>query len=86
VTRIKDAYLDFNDHSGNTWFTCAMLIILLSNDQVVQVSLNQKTNDLRFAYMRDAPTVQKPRTDGSRVYWQNGPSLCFGEIMEMLVG
>jgi hypothetical protein len=84
VARIKDAYLDFDDHSGGSRFTCAMLIILLSDNQVVQAPLNQKTNDRRFAYMRDAPAVRKPQTDGRRVYWQNGASLTLEDIIEMV--
>jgi hypothetical protein len=86
VTKIQDAYLDFDEDFGDSWLPHAILMILLSNDQSVQVSLKPKIDDPRFAYLRDDSVIQRPRTDGERVFWQGGPSLCFDEIIEMLVG
>ena len=64
---------------------CRRLEIHLSNGQVVWVSLKPKENDPQFAYMRDDPLLYRPIAGGDRVYWQDGPSLLFDEIMEMVV-
>jgi hypothetical protein len=85
VPKIQDVYLDFDDEPGDPWLAHAILMILLSNDQSVQVSLKSKVNNQRFAYMQNSTAVQRPWTDGERVFWQGGARLSFNEILEMLV-
>lgn len=55
----------------------------LDNNSVIQLSLREKQTEPLFAEVVNERL--KPRTDGRRIYWNNGANLTFKEITEMLL-
>jgi hypothetical protein len=57
----------------------------MNNGQSVNLHLNLKRDDPRFADLLAGRCRAAPKTDGQSVYWTDGPRLTFDEIMEMVV-
>lgn len=62
------------------------LDVHLSNGQTILLSLRVVAEDPRFAEMYRDGRLFVPRTDGARVYWDQGPSLTLEEIMTLVEG
>ena len=53
----------------------------LENGSIILLELTPKLGDPLFAQISE---LSRPKTDGDSVYWANGASLAFDEILEML--
>ncbi len=62
----------------------AAIIIHLDNTQALFLSLEPKASDPAFNVLRDDKRLFAVKTDGSSIYWADGPRLTFDEIMGML--
>lgn len=61
-----------------------LLDIHLCNGQTLLLSLKAKEHDRDFQRLYQAGELQNPKTDGSSIYWCDGPQLSFSEIMELV--
>ena len=63
-----------------------MLDIHFDNGQTILLSLESRMNDPQFIELHKNGQLTRPKTDGLRVYWRNGPSLSLEEIMAITRG
>lgn len=59
--------------------------ITLSNGHSILLGLAGLIDEPAFAALIEHKLFDKPKTDGMRLYWVDGPSLYFDKIMEMTV-
>ena len=62
----------------------ASLDIHLSNGQTILFSFRPLSTDKRFCELLRQGRLLHPKTDGSRIYWQDGPSLTLEEIIKLM--
>ena len=62
------------------------LDITFSNEQTVLLPLTEKVHDPAFTGLLEDDRICRPKTDGERVYWTDGPSLSCAEILQMVRG
>ena len=62
----------------------AVMIIHLENKGCLFLPLESKARDPAYDVLRDDKLLFNVKTDGNSIYWQDGPRLSFGEIMEIL--
>jgi len=62
----------------------AALDITLDNGSFFVISLDSKIDDPHFADILHGRYREKPKTDGERVYWNNGASLSLDETIAIL--
>ena len=60
------------------------LVVDLSNDQSISVSLDSKADDPYFKEINRDKRCYEVKTDGRRVFWSNGASLTLEEIIALL--
>ncbi len=63
-----------------------LLDICFTNGQVVILPLVGKAHDPNFMELLVNNRLFYPKTDGERVYWNDGPSLTCAEILKMIKG
>lgn len=63
-----------------------MLDIHFDNGHTVLLSLESRVNDPQFIELHNNGQLTRPKTDGLRVYWRNGPSLSLEDIMAITRG
>ncbi|MDR0839915.1 MAG: hypothetical protein LBN26_00795 [Christensenellaceae bacterium] len=56
----------------------------LDNGASMMVYLDSKAGEPSFTDILNGKYRAKPKTDGERVYWENGASLSFQEMIDML--
>ena len=78
IRSVSIAANESNDILGET------LAIFLNNGQTILLSLKSKAEDINFSSMCKNNHFLNPETDGERIYWRDGPSLSFEEIMGMI--
>ena len=64
-----------------------MVDIQLDNGNIVLLNMELKRLDPAYAQLWQDDLVTRPRTDGTRVFWDNpqsGPSVTLEEILAML--
>lgn len=84
MPKIVSVFLDRLHGDGQTDVS---LEVHLSNGQILMISLNLvKADDPCFAKIISGVSRDAPKTDGERVFWQDGTSLSIEEIMEMVEG
>ena len=62
------------------------LDISFMNGQTVLLPLTAKAHDPEFIEMFQKDRLFRPKTDGERVYWNDGPSLSCAEILQLVKG
>ena len=62
----------------------AAVIIHLDNTQTIFFSLEEKATDPAYIALLKGKRLFDVETDGESIYWQDGPRMSFGEIMEIL--
>lgn len=62
------------------------LDIHFTNGQTVLLPLTGKAHDPAFTALLENNRICKPKTDGDRVYWIDGPSLSCAEILQLVKG
>lgn len=62
------------------------LDINFTNGQGILLPLTGKAHDPEFIKMYEDGRISRPKTDGERVYWIDGPSLSYAEILQMVRG
>lgn len=72
------------DPGGGTFGT--LLDIHFNNGQILLLSLKAKQDDPDYLRLYSDGELNRPKSDGDSVYWQNGPRLSISEIMEMARG
>ena len=63
-----------------------LLDIHFDNGQILLLSLKAKQEDEAFLKLYQDGELNRPKTDGNCVYWNNGTRLSLAEIMEMVRG
>ena len=58
--------------------------ITLSNGHAILLELGSRIKEPKFAALVENNSLDKPQTDGERLYWPGGPSLTLAEIFSML--
>lgn len=58
--------------------------ITLSNGHAILLDLGSRIKEPEFAALIENGCLEKPQTDGARLYWPEGPSLTLAEIFSML--
>lgn len=58
--------------------------INLSNGHSIMLELGSRMNEPGFVELIESGVINKPQTDGKRVYWPGGPSITLTEIFVML--
>ena len=61
-----------------------ILNVDLNNGACMTFSLDSKIDDLHFADILHGRYRGEPKTDGGRVYWDNGASLSLDEMIAIL--
>jgi hypothetical protein len=61
-----------------------ILLITVNNEHEIWLNLDSKANIPIFNDIIEENTYAKPKTDGSRVFWDNGASLDIKEIIDMI--
>jgi hypothetical protein len=56
----------------------------LSNGHTILLELKKLLDEPAFAAIVKSGAFCKPKTDGTRVYWDDGPSITFEELIKML--
>jgi hypothetical protein len=56
----------------------------LDNGASVITYLDSKASEPLFCDIAMGKCLDQPKTDGERIYWENGANLSFQEIMDML--
>lgn len=59
------------------------LDINFTNGQGILLPLTGKAHDPEFIKMYEEGRISRPKTDGERVYWIDGPSLSYAEIQTL---
>ena len=80
--KIKKVYTDDLSRDGKTDIS---LDIHFNNRFGLMLNLNEKENDPLFGGIVKGLYTGNPETDGSRFYWQNGPSVTVDELTETLL-
>lgn len=62
------------------------LDISFANGQGVLLPLTEKLHDPEFIRIYEDGRISRPKTDGERVYWIDGPSLSYAEILQLVKG
>ena len=62
----------------------AKLDIELSNGSLILLDMRPLLAEPEFAALLEDDRVLYPRTDGDRVYWQNGPSVTLERLMRLI--
>ena len=84
MSKIKSIWLDTGccDENGMG----AALTVDLENRASVMIYLDSKIGEPCFADILFGRYRDKPKTDGQRVFWDNGANLSLDEIMDILQG
>ncbi len=83
VIKITEVWLDNANCDIETGMG-TYLVVYLSNGQNLTVSLDPKAGEPLFADVITGKCETEAKTDGERVYWDNGASLTADEIIAML--
>ena len=75
-----------SNETGRDDLSNVSLDISFTNGQSVLIPLTGKAHDPEFVRMYEDWRIAQPKTDGERVYWIDGPSLSYDEILEMVRG
>ena len=75
--RMVGAHWEGDDLSG------IFLDIHFTNGQAVLLPLTGKAHDPAFTELLENKRIGRPKTDGDRVYWIDGPSLSCAEIQTL---
>lgn len=81
VVKIKNVYMDLRVINGKPDIS---LDIHLDNGQIIIYSVDADENDPRFLIFLEEDYQEQPKTDGSRIYWRDGPSIHIDDIMASL--
>lgn len=79
TAKIKRVYLDDLSHNGEPDVT---LTVHLENGHRISLNLNNKASDPQCAQCKAGGFGCDPETDGSRMYWPDGPSAALEDIVE----
>lgn len=60
--------------------------ISFTNGQSVLIPLTGKAYDPAFIELFESGRISRPKTDGARIYWIDGPSLSCAEILQLVRG
>ena len=80
--KIKGVLLD--DTCGDDKGMGVTLHVDFANGAFIILPLDSKINDPCFTDILMGIYCGKPKTDGERVYWDNGASLTYAELMGLL--
>ncbi len=58
--------------------------VSLSSGHTILLELGSRTHEPAFAALIERGMFDKPKTDGKRLYWPDGPSLALAEIFAMV--
>ncbi len=58
--------------------------ITLSNGHTIWWELKERIQEPQFKQLIEKETFHKPKTDGKRVYWEDGPSFELGKIFSII--
>jgi hypothetical protein len=58
--------------------------VVLSNGHTIFLELGSRIREPVFASLIERGVFDKPRTDGTRLYWPDGPAITLAEIFAML--
>lgn len=64
----------------------SLLDIHFDNGQILLLSFRTKQEDTAFVKLYQRGELNRPKTDGDSVYWEDGTRLSIQEIMEMAGG
>ena len=86
MVKIKNAWfgLPIDEHDGQNDI---MLEVSLDNGQYIWIPLRDRISGKHFSCFSgdiDKAIKLRPQTDGTSVYWENGPRLSFDEIIGMV--
>ena len=82
MPKITEIWTDdaFCDESGMG----IVLYVHFQNGEGIIVNLDSKVNEPLFCDVLNSKSRDRPKTDGKRVYWENGASLSVSEMFAML--
>lgn len=60
--------------------------VTLTSGHTILLEFEDRINEPVFAALIERGVFDKPKTDGKRLYWPDGPSFTIAEIFEMLAG